>query len=300
MTYHINRRKFLRFTGAFSGALMLDPIGVFSKEKPIITFGIVTDSHYAERDVAGTRFFRESLPKMQEAMNEMNRLKVSFVIHLGDFKDQDEDPVEENTIRYLKDLENAFASFKGPRYHVLGNHDTDSISKKQFLENVTNTGILKDKSFYSFDKNNFHFVVLDADYKTDGSAYDKGNFEWTDTFIPHDQLAWLKDDLARTKLRTIVFAHQLLDDVDDPDFCVKNAANVREVLEESKKVLAVFQGHRHEERYNKIAGIHFCTLPGMVDFSGPGNNSFSTVQVYTGGDIEMIGYQRAPDRGLKS
>jgi alkaline phosphatase len=299
MNYLINRRKFLQYSGALSGSALLSPYSLFSQEKPLITFGIVTDSHYAERDAVGTRHFRESLGKMKEAMEEMNNLNVDFVIHLGDFKDQDENPVEAVTITYLKILETAFASFRGPRYHVLGNHDTDSISKKQFLDNVVNTGIRKDKSYYSFDSNGIHFVVLDGDYKTDGTSYDKGNFEWTDTFIPEDQLTWLKIDLRKTKLPTIVFVHQLLDDVNDLDFCIKNASTVREALSGSKKVLAVFQGHRHEERYNKIENIHYNTLPGMVDYSGPGNNSFSTIEVFSNGDINMTGYQRAPSRALK-
>lgn len=296
MNYLINRRKFLKYTGALSGSLLLQPPSLFSQEKPLVTFGVVTDSHYAERDVAGTRFFRESLGKMKEAMEEMNKLKVDFVIHLGDFKDQDEKPVEAVTVTYLKILETAFATFQGPRYHVLGNHDTDSISKKQFLDNVVNTGIRKDKSYYSFDTKGIHFVVLDGDFKTDSTPYNKGNFEWTDTFIPEEQLTWLKIDLRRTKLPTIVFVHQLLDDVDDHDFCIKNASVVRDALSNSKKVLAVFQGHRHEERYNKLENIHYSTLPGMVDFSGPGKNSFSTVEVFGNGNIHMTGYQRAPSR----
>ena len=31
----------------------------------------------------------------------------------------------------------------GPRYHCVGNHDVDSITKQQFLENIENTGIPK-------------------------------------------------------------------------------------------------------------------------------------------------------------
>ena len=138
--------------------------------------------------------------------------------------------------------------------------------------------------------------MLDGDFKTDSTPYSKGNFEWTDTFIPEEQLTWLKIDLRKTKLPTIVFVHQLLDNVDDHNFCIKNASAVRDVLSHSKKVLAVFQGHRHEERYNKMENIHYSTLPGMVDFSGPGKNSFSVIDVFNDGSIKMTGYQRAPSR----
>lgn len=299
MAYIVDRRKFLQISGTLAGAAFFNPALLYAKEDAIIRFGIVTDSHYADREPAGTRYYRESLAKMIEAMEEMNKLNVNFVIHLGDFKDEGSNPTEETTLLYLRKQEEAFATFKGPRYHVFGNHDADSISKQQFLDNVRNTGIVKDKSYYTFDNKGFHFVVLDADFKNDGSPYDKGNFVWTDSFIPQEQLQWLRDDLAKTKFPVIVFVHQLLDDVNDHDFCVKNAKQVRNVLQESKKVIAVFQGHRHEERYNKMEGIHYCTLPGMVDYSGLENNSFSLAEIYKGGDISMTGYKRAPSRKMQ-
>ncbi|HEX5169016.1 MAG TPA: metallophosphoesterase [Cyclobacteriaceae bacterium] len=300
MSFQISRRRFLHHSGALAGAAMMTPLDLFSKEKPLLSFGIVTDSHYADREPAGTRYFRDSLQKMREAMAEMNKQRLDFVVHLGDFKDQDEHPDENKTLAYLQKLEDSYAVFKGPRYHVLGNHDTDSISKKQFLQYVTNTGIDKNRSYYSFDQQGLHFVVLDADYKIDGTDYDKGNFEWTDSFIPDKQLQWLKDDLQKTKTPTVVFVHQLLDNVDDHDFCVKNADDVRDVIQKQKNVLAVFQGHRHKERYNKLENVHFCTLPGMVDFTGPESNSFSILEVYKSGDINMIGFQRAPDLQMKA
>ena len=298
MSFQIDRRRFLSYSGAIAGAALFNPLDLFSKDNPILRFGIVTDSHYADRDPAGTRYYRESLAKMRAAMEEMNKLKVNFVIHLGDFKDENATPSEQSTLSYLKKVEEAFATFKGPRYHVLGNHDMDSISKQQFLDNVLNTQIPRDKTHYSFDREGIHFVVLDANYKTDGTAYYKGNFVWTDTFIPEDQLLWLKNDLSKTAFPVIVFVHQLLDDIENKDLCVKNAGQVREALHESQKVIAVFQGHRHEYVYNKIKSIHFCTLPGMVDFSGLENNSFSLIEVYKNGDLNMIGFKRAPGKEM--
>lgn len=296
MSYIISRRKFLQYSGALIATGSLAE--TFSQSKPSFRFGIVTDSHYADRDPAGTRYYRESVAKMEEAMQEMNRMKMDFVIHLGDFKDQAEQPDEQSTLSYLIKLEQTFTSFKGPRYHVLGNHDADSISKEQFLDHVTNTGIDKTLTYYSFDNKGIHFIVLDADFTKDGVPYNKGNFDWKDTFIPPKEMTWLKNDLNKTKLPVIVFSHQLLDDVDDADYCVSNAKEVRDILADNHKVLAVFQGHRHEVRYNRMSNIHYCTLPGMVDYSGLENNSFSVIEVYPGGDLNMIGYKRAPGREL--
>jgi alkaline phosphatase len=296
MSYIINRRLFLKYSGASILALSANRLQAFT-QGPFLTFGVVTDSHYADREAAGLRHYRDSIAKMQEAMREMNSKKVDFVVHLGDFKDQGEHPDERSTLAFLGKIEEAFGSFRGPRYHVLGNHDTDSISKQQFLQYVENTGIAKDRSFYSLDQKGIHFVVLDGDFTKEGVAYEKGNFDWTDSFIPQDQLTWLGNDLRATRLPVIVFVHQLLDNVDDPKYCVHNAEAVRKVLDKSGKVLAVFQGHRHKDRYNKLNNTHYCTLPAMVDYGGLENNSFSIVEVYADG-LNMVGYKRAPSRRM--
>ena len=297
MSFRIDRRKFLKASGAVAGMMALSPSRLFSKNKPTLSFGIVTDSHYADRAFSGDRYYRESVAKMGEAMDEMNKQKVDFVVHLGDFKDQAEKPTESTTLEFLKKIESVYANFKGPRYHVLGNHDMDSISKEQFLVNVLNTGIPNTKSFYSFDKKGIHFVVLDACYTKEGVSYDKGNFVWSDCFIPANQIDWLRKDLSATNLPTIVFVHQLLDDADDKQLCVFNAPEVRKVLSESAKVLAVFQGHQHKNRYSFVDDIHYCTLPGMVDFSGLENNCYTVVKVEDSG-VNMIGYKRASSRKM--
>lgn len=297
MSFIINRRQFLKYSGVSVAACAADPFSVFAKDKPLLTFGIVTDSHYADRETAGTRCYRESLAKMKEAMKEMTLRKTDFVVHLGDFKDQAEHPDEQSTLAFLGKLERAYASYSGPRYHVLGNHDADSISKQQFLHTVENTGIAKDLSYYSFDHKLIHFVVLDGNFTSAGIPYEKGNFDWTDAFIPNEQLEWLQNDLRKTTLPTIVFVHQLLDNVDDPKYCLKNAGEVRNVLDESDRVRAVFQGHRHKARYNKLKNTHYCTFPAMVDYSGLENNSFSIIEVYKEG-LNMVGYKRAPSRKM--
>lgn len=298
MSFSIDRRKFLKASGALAGMMALSPSALFSKNKSNLSFGIVTDSHYADRDFSGDRYYRDSIAKMEEAMNEMNRQKVDFVVHLGDFKDQSEVPDESTTLEFLKKIESAYSNFKGPRYHVLGNHDMDSISKSQFLGNVVNTNISNTKSFYSFDRKGIHFVVLDACYTKQGVSYDKGNFQWNDCFIPSDQIDWLRHDLSTTDLPTIVFVHQLLDDAEDKQLCVLNAPDVRKVLSESLKVLSVFQGHQHKNRYRFIDDIHYCTLPGMVDYAGLENNCFTIVKVEALG-VNMIGYKRASSRMME-
>jgi len=226
----------------------------------------------------------------------MNKQHISFLVELGDFKDQNSPPVEHRTLSYLQAIESVFQKFDGQTYHVLGNHDTDSLSKKQFLSNIENTGIDSNKSSYSFDFNDFHFVVLDANYKSDGDDYDHGNFDWTDANIPPAELKWLKQDLAATHKPVIVMIHQLLDGTGS--VYVKNANNVRQVLEQSGKVLAVFQGHHHDGHYSRINGIHYYTLKAMIEGPGPENNSYAIVEVLPDMSINITGYRKAVSKQL--
>jgi predicted phosphodiesterase len=294
----VTRRAFLKSSAASLAGLSLSCAQFGgSKATPRTTrFGIVTDCHYADADAAGTRFYRESPDKLRECAELMNAEGVDFLIELGDFKDQGKPPVERETLSYLKAVERVFTQFDGPRYHVLGNHDLDSISKAQFLSRVENTGIDAGRSYYSFDVNRLHCVVLDANYTTEGADYDHGNFDWTDANVPTAELTWLVQDLAAAENPVVVFTHQLLDGTGS--VYVKNADQVRHILEDSGKVLAVFQGHHHAGSYSKIEGIHYYTLKALVEGTGPENNSYAIAEALPDGSITVTGYRRAESRQL--
>ncbi len=304
--YHdwiITRRVFLKASAATLAGLAIAPLSCTLQIPPgrrrgTARFGIATDSHYADADTVGSRYYRHSLDKLTECVELMNAQKVDFLVELGDFKDQNNPPVEQRTITYLRAVEKLFQKFNGPTYHVLGNHDMDSISKEQYLTNVKNTNIDPSKSYYSFDFNGVHFVILDANYRTDGIDYDHGNFDWTDANIPTAELNWLKHDLAATRRPAIVFIHQLLDDT-GPVY-VNNAADIRLILEQSGKVTAVFQGHHHEGSYSYIEGIHYYTLKAMVEGPGEENNSYAIVEILPDSSIIITGYRKAVSKQLAS
>jgi hypothetical protein len=296
----VSRRTFLKGSGFVIAGLSIGiPIardfGIHGQAK--LAFGMVTDAHYADEEPKGSRNYRESLVKMSEFVNLMNDKEVNFIIELGDLKDQGEPGTEESTLNYLDAIEKIFGQFKGPRYHVLGNHDVDSISKEQFLSRVENTGIDKQSKYYSFDFRGVHLVVLDANYSADGSDYDRGNFDWTDTHIPLKQLNWIKKDLASSKSPVIVFVHQQLDVSGSTG--VKNGTDIRQLLKDSRKVLAVFQGHQHAGYYSLIDGIHYYTLEAMVEGKGVDNNSYAIVEVFEDNSIVVTGYRKAVGREMR-
>ena len=256
-----------------------------------LRFGMITDLHYADFAPRGSRHYRQSQSKLAECLDLMNQERVDFLIELGDFKDQATPPVHDSTLAYLQTIEAQFQGFEGPTYHVLGNHDVDSISKQDFLARVTNTGVAPDASYYAFDAQGLHCIVLDANFMANGQAYDSGNFDWTETYICPEEMAWLEQDLRRTRKKTLVFCHQCLDGTESHH--VKNAAEVRQLLEDSEKVLAVFMGHNHAGDYSLIKGIHYYTLKAVVEGSQATDNAYAIVEVHPDESISVTGYRKA-------
>lgn len=248
---------------------------------PVLRFGILTDVHYADREPAGNRYYRESLTKMREAVREFNGARVSFAVELGDFIDAAE--TTEAEIGFLRTIDAEYAKLTGERHYVLGNHCVWTLTKRQFLEN---SGARKE--YYSFDAGGFHFVVLDACYRKDGVAYGAKNNSWEDSDIPAAEQRWLAADLNATSRQTFVFVHQRIDATGP--YAIKSAAAVRKILEDSGKVLAVFQGHHHRNEHQVINSIHYCTLAAMVEGTGPRTGAFAVVDLLADGMLKVNGF----------
>ena len=80
---------------------------------------------------------------------------------------------------------------------------------------------------------------------------------------------------------------------------VEHRLEVREVLESSGKVLAVFQGHDHKGAYSLINGIHYYTLKAIIEDSGPENNAYAVVDVHPDLSLTVTGFRRAVSMDLE-
>ena len=279
----LGRRAFLQngtlllaTTAASSTLIDADPI------EPLRN-GLVTDLHYADKPPAGTRHYRETLGKLNEAALQFAQAKTDFVVELGDLIDAADSVDTEQ--QYLKTINREFSAISKDRHYVLGNHCVDTLTKAEFLN-----GVEQERSYYSFDRGGFHFVILDACFRSDGEPYGRKNSKWTDANIPPAELDWLQSDLRATNNKTIVFAHQRLDV--STDHGVKNGAEVRKVLEDSGKVLAVFQGHSHNNDLKDLGGIHYCTLVAMVEGTGDNSNGYSVLEISQDGSIRLNGFRK--------
>ncbi len=273
-----------------------------SVSKPKLRFGLVADIHFAKTETLGSRYYSQSKTKLNDAVNLFNKENLDFIIELGDFKDEGRPPEWQETIDFLVEIEKKLNTFNGPVYHVLGNHDMDSISKDDFLKHIKNYGQEKAENYYSFIKEGIKFIVLDANYNKDGSDYDTGNFDWTYCRIPGNQQEWLQNELNSDSLPVIVFTHQLLDSFSgvSETHCIDNANEIVQILEKHNNVLAVLQGHYHGGHYSFKNGIHYYTIKAMVEGSLPDNNSFGIVEIDNNLNITIDGFYNCEDRVLKN
>jgi len=290
----IDRRDFLKVSAGALAGLATAPVRLGAQAG--VRFGLVTDSHYADADTVGTRFYRESLAKMREAVTRIRAERASFLGILGDIKDMAPKEPEARSLSHLAAIEAEIQRFGGPTYHVLGNHDMDNNSKPQMLAGITNTGIARELSYYAVSHEGLRVIVLDACYLEDGRDYDHGNFDYRDTWVPAAQLSWLDRELTAATEPVIVLAHQRLDG--ESHVHVKNSAEVRSVFERSQKVLAVFMGHDHPGAYNQVNGIHYYTQKAIVEGSGEARNAYTIVDVDPAMNITVTGYRTAVSKDL--
>ena len=52
-----------------------------------VRFGIITDPHYADAPAHGTRYYRDSIPKLRDAVSAIAAERPDFLMELGDIKD---------------------------------------------------------------------------------------------------------------------------------------------------------------------------------------------------------------------
>ena len=287
----VGRRAFLKGSAlvlASSAALETKALAAFLDQDGVdpradLRIGLVTDLHYADKPPASTRYFRETPKKLSEAAERFQDSKLSFLVELGDMIDSAESLEAERDS--LKRINKLFSEIARDRHYVLGNHCVQSLTKAEFLDEVGQA-----QSYESFDRGGFHFVTLDACYREDGQPYGRKNFTWTDTFVPDEQLKWLKADLEKTDRPVVVFVHQRLDVT--KNHSVRNAPQIRAILEASKKVRAVFQGHNHKNDYQEIAGIHYTTLRAMIEGSGPSLNGYSVLETHADGTLRLVGFRK--------
>ncbi len=215
--------------------------------------GLFTDSHYSSQKITcGKRFNSESLRKIKEAYGFFKKEKADLVICLGDITDKEE--TKEREIKNLLEIRDVIDASGIKSYILMGNHDAFTFTEEEFYSHIG-----KDK----MPKDGEGLIFIDACYFKGGRRYMPGDDDWTDTFYPYTDELFEK--LSKASENTFIFMHQNIDPNISMDHRLSNDGKVREILKESKKVKAVFQGHFHNGAENETEGIKYITLPAMCE-----------------------------------
>lgn len=251
----MNDMKFFTFLTLCAAAL--SPLA--SSPQSTITFALGSDFHAADVP-SGDK-------NLQAFVDAAKASNADFMIELGDFCRLD------SASQVYRDI---WGQFDGDKYHVVGNHDMDSYSPEEYTAGMGMPG-----RYYSFDKGDFHFIVLDGNNLFDGknfTHYSHANY-YTDPlkreFVDPEQMKWLEADLAATDKKCVIFSHQSI------DACMGNGREVRKILEKAneeagmKKVVLAFSGHNHSNYLTEINGIRYMQI---------NSGSYVWVGDYTGSD----------------
>lgn len=278
--------------------------------KPEVSFGVVADCQYANADnlvgaIRGTdqlfyNHYRDSIPKLREAVRIFNRYDLDFIVHLGDFVDRDLNDAD--TLHRITDGADA------ELLHVMGNHELWVEGTR--VEDVVRKYRMPSK-YYSKSVGGNRFIVLDTcdlgvlehakgspEWKIGKALLDKMQLEgainayYWNGGLGEQQMAWLHSELLDAAAQdegAIIFAHH---PVFPPG--VLNALNSNEIvdtLDSHDNVIAFINGHNHGGAFGVRKGIPYITMPGML--SGP-HNAFGVAHLYRD-KLEIKGYGRVHD-----
>jgi hypothetical protein len=286
--------------GILSAVLLFDQLRA---EEPEFSFGLVADVQYADKETSGQRRYRESLGKLKEAMEGLNREELLFTANLGDSIDGRDG----ESLADLRKVIELFEHSRAPVRHVIGNHCLE-LPRSQLLGALGLSG-----SHYSFEEDGWLFVVLDTmdvSVKAEAGSRELAQAQalmQRDPTLPSYngavgdvQMRWLEGELSRARVKgsnVVIFSHHpFATEAGHESLLAWNASAVRRVLVQSGCVVACFSGHDHEGAYLIEGGIHYLTVPGMVEASG-GSNRYAVVEVYAD-RLEFLGRGEVASRVL--
>jgi len=226
-----------------------------------LTIGFVTDLHFgpaAYHDGKLRKLTHHAAELTRGVVCAMNEaIRPDLLVNLGD--DIEDESREADLARYTE-CQDILRTADAELINVAGNHDTIHLHRDDLARIWRHEGQL----FYSLDRCGFHLVVLHTLERKD-----------IEVRIPQAQLEWLKADLARTSLPTVVLMHHPAGEQDLSDSfwfkgaahlaLVKERAELRQILEESGKVRVAFNGHVHRNHLEVIRGIAYVTIQSLIE-----------------------------------
>lgn len=223
--------------------------------------GLFSDTHYCNCEtIGGWRNPKLAYERTNEAMEKFQKEGIDLCFSLGDMTDHIEGDTKEDIKSYFEKMLSLIKSYNIPFYSVPGNHDYLMLTR----EEIENELGLK-KPPYTIEKEEYTFIILDANYRSDYRCFDEAGVLWTDSNLPPYQVEYLKKQLKKATKPVIVLVHENLDPTVDESHIIKNAEEIRKIIKASNKVKMVIQGHYHCGKDSVIDEIPYLTLSAMCE-----------------------------------
>jgi 3',5'-cyclic-AMP phosphodiesterase len=261
-----------------------------------LVVALVSDLHFGPAASFGgkLRKLTAEAPALARAfVDRMNEVvKPDLVVNLGD--DIEDEGLLADRERYAACI-GVLRGAKAELFHVAGNHDLVHLDEADLLAAWGRPELRR--LYYSFERGGFHFTVLHTRERRD-----------QDISVGEEQLAWLAEDLAATRLPRVVLMHHSAADQDlrgnrwfegSPHLCLVRERRALQALFEQHGVLAVFNGHLHWNHLDVIRGVPYVTLQSLIenlDEDAPGRPAAAHAVVRLSPDrivVEIEGAERA-------
>ncbi|KAJ8772270.1 hypothetical protein K2173_027447 [Erythroxylum novogranatense] len=285
---------------------------------PLFSFGVISDVQYADipdgKSFLGIpRYYRHSFSVLQRAIETWNnQQKHIFVINFGDIVDGF--CPKDQSLNAVRKVVTEFEKFKGPVYHLIGNHCLYNLPREKLLP------LLKIESFdahayYDFSPApGFRIVVLDGyDISAIGWPPDNPNtlqallflrkknpnsdknspegllglerrFLMFNGAVGRKQMEWLDNVLQeamKLNQKVIVCCHLPLDPgVSCREALLWNYDEVLNVIHQYDCVKACLSGHDHKGGHSIDShGVHHRSFEAALECP-PGTDAFGYIDVY--------------------
>lgn len=224
-------------------------------------FALFTDQHFGPPAYFGGKLRKlshEAARLTRELVRQLNEeLRPDLVINLGDVI---EDESHDADLARYREFLGIVAGLDAPVLHVAGNHDTLHVAVEELCALWGESG----GAYRSRDVAGVHFAALHSLETKDRSVN-----------LPAEQLDWLRADLAATSLPAIVLVHHPASELrldgnrwfeHAPHICrIAERRQLRRVISDSGKVLAVFNGHAHWNHLDLCDGVPYVTLQSLTE-----------------------------------
>lgn len=223
--------------------------------------GLFSDTHYCNCDkIEGWRNPKLAYERTKEAMELFKKENVDICFSLGDLTDHTEGDTKDDIKGYFVKMLSLIKSYDIPFYSVPGNHDYLMLTRKEIEGELG----LKTPP-YMVECDEYNFIILDANYRSDFRCFDEAGVLWTDANLPPQQITYLNEQLSKSTKPAIVLVHENLDPTLDETHKIKNATEARKIIKDSNKVKMVIQGHYHSGKSSIIDNIPYLTLSAMCE-----------------------------------